>query len=185
MPHAVEAPGSCVFGRFRGPSLYMSPPAARPIFDFDQFVSFYFDRPLLAEGEWFGDAFQYRYRGWLLPDDDSASSVAHLARACEEAERLAERFGFARLSQGFNALLIDVHISLFLDYVPLDVRLRAIRSMLCVFRDVVAPCGEAQLPGVYFMWWDTVRDIPDEPGATPESDACLATLIAILGLPRQ
>ena len=55
----MEAPGSYVFGRFRGPSPYQRSRYDPAVFEFEKLAAYYFDRPLLDKisGERFDDAF--------------------------------------------------------------------------------------------------------------------------------
>ena len=116
-----------------------------------------------------------------------------LARLCERSGELAERFGVARLAQGFAALWGEESggDSLFSGDAPLGYRIRVLRSMACVFRDVIARWPTAPDHVIFFMWWDIIASAakgtrsarPDKACVPPETDACLETLAVVLALP--
>ena len=191
----MEAPGSYVFGRFRGPSPYTEFGIDPSIFDYDEFLRFFFDRPLLPDDEFWDDAFLIDGAGTWAGFQDELRLLSHLTNCCEESGRLAERFGVGRLAQGFDVLwgaFLDCGKVLFEGEAPTDVRVRAIRSMAWVYRDVVVPSTYWPLPSIFFMWWDLLSSCV--PGGRrrgreglravgPDVDACLATLSMILAMP--
>ncbi len=133
-----------------------------PDLSFDDWVLHVFDHPATGpEWHWKPDA-PY----WPGPP---AAIVAHLTRLFENPLPPLESFTDAELNRGFWYIasngLSDYMFALSDASVPLDARLRCLRALSVVYRDLFAPrCsphlshldepGVGDLNLVCYMWWD-------------------------------
>jgi hypothetical protein len=156
----------------------------------ESFIAFLFDRPVPYD--WSGDTGEW-------PDNPGQISRL-IAETFEHSDPLLARFSDAQLDQGFRFLLdaggSEFMFSLVQADVPAVVRLRALRSFVPLFEQVMAVrCslhlshldepGAKPLNGICYMWWD-VLPIHAHPDAAErrEFDAeVLVVLERLLAIP--
>jgi hypothetical protein len=148
-------------------------PALPPDLSFDDWVLHVFDHPATEpEWHWAPDA-PY----WPGPP---AAIVAHLTRLFENPLPPLEGFTDAELNKGFWYIasngLSDYMFALADQTVPLDARLRCVRALSVLYRQLFATrCtphlshldepGAGELNAACYMWWDIcpLYRVPDDP----------------------
>ena len=167
-------------------------PALPPDLSFDDWVLHVFDHPATGpEWHWEPDA-PY----WPGPP---AAIVAHLTRLFENPLPPLEGFTDAELNKGFWYIasngLSDYMFALSDASVPLDARLRCLRALSVVYRDLFAPrCsphlshldepGVGDLNLVCYMWWDIcpIGGPPHDPDHDAVNRAALDVMTDALAL---
>ena len=157
-----------------------------------KWIEYVFGHPV-TEPAWY---FAMDAPGWEGPPAEVAT---HIADTFEQAAQLLARFTDEQLAQGFWFLLdaggSEFMFSLLEAAVPRAVRLRALRSFVPLFEQVMAArCsqhlshldepGANPLNGMCYMWWDILPihgrpDLPDRREFDAEALAVLERLLAI------
>ena len=163
-----------------------------PDLSFDDWVLHVFDHPVTDPAWHWGPDAPY----WRGPP---AAIVAHLTRLFEDPLPPLEGFTDAELNKGFWYIasngLSDYMFALSDASVPLDARLRCVRALSVLYRDLFAPrCsphlshldepGVGDLNGVCYMWWDIcpIGGPPADPGHDAINRAALDVMAAALEL---
>ncbi len=153
-------------------------------------ISFLFDHPVPYN--WSGDS-----TGW---PDSSEQIVRLIAETFEHSGELLARFSDIQLDQAFQFLLdaggSEFMFSLVQSDVPTALRLRALRSFVPLFDQVMAVrCsqhlshldepGARPLNGICYMWWDVlpIHGRPDLPERTEFDSEVLLVLQRLLNIP--
>lgn len=158
-----------------------------------RWVDYVFDHPVSdPEWHWAPDAPE-----WRKPPCQIAT---HVAEMFEQAGRLLARFSDEQLNQGFW-FLISGSCSEFMDSlvdpeVPITLRLRALRSFVPLFEQVMATrCsphlshldepGANPLNSACYMWWDilSIHGCPEEPMRAEFDAEVLVVLRRLLAIP--
>ncbi|MBN9693596.1 MAG: hypothetical protein J0M24_25400 [Verrucomicrobia bacterium] len=134
---------------------------------------------------------------WHEPPGQVAT---HIAETFEHSGHLLARFTDAQLNQGFWFLVsnscTEFMFSLVELELPVSVRLRALRSFVPLFEQVMAVrCsphlshldehGANPLNGACYMWWDIlpIHGCPEDPARTEFDVEVLAVLRRLLSIP--
>jgi len=174
---------------------------------YDEWVAFFFDRPVMREEEEDDDFSRIRPTPWDDFDielgiftEHPSVLVEHVRRLCVEFGTLPRSHSWAQIDQGVWGVLMDPgecsrHIVS--DGVPLTLRLSCIKAMYHVFADAVAnlPKG-VPMETCFFMWWDIIagqfcaeQDYwshevfhPQQDDVRQVHDVMLDTLVRVLAL---
>ena len=167
-------------------------PDLPPDLSFDDWVLHVFDHPATGpEWHWGPDA-PY----WPGPP---AAIVAHLTRLFEDPLPPLEGFTDAELNKGFWYIASngcsDYMFALSDPSVPLDARLRCVRALSVVYRELFAArctphlshldeAGPGALNGVCYMWWDIcpIGGPIDDPDHRQINHAALDVMTGALAL---
>lgn len=134
---------------------------------------------------------------WQEPPDQIA---AHIAETFEQSAHLLARFSDEQLNQGFWFLVSnscsEFMYSLVAPEVPISLRLRALRSFVLLFEQVMArrcsphlshldESGANPLNSACYMWWDIlpIHGCPEEPARAEFDGEVLAVLRRLLSIP--
>lgn len=158
-------------------------------------ISYVFDHPInypLPEWYWDTDAPQW--------DGTNEQSAQYISDTFENSGELLARFSDEQLNQGFWFFLSgprsDIMHALVDEKVPLTVRLRALRSFVSVFEQVMArrcsahlshldEAGARPLNAACYMWWDLLPFCgePENPARSTFDSEVLPVLRRILAIP--
>jgi hypothetical protein len=169
--------------------LHRAPPSQVPAPDFEDWLTFVFDRlvPDNASDAWYwheADPTAWDYSA------DPGTVVSYLGRLFEGAPVLLERYSDAQVAQGLEYLINNSLSNYMFPLMDPDVewpaRLRAIAAMYVVFEQIFEPNCDPELShvrtdpagainplnGVCYMWWD-VCPLHGHAGPTPEEEFIL------------
>jgi hypothetical protein len=136
----------------------------KPLFDlselnFDEFVSFFFDRDTKAEEYWYQDR---SLSSWNDFDEETMRSpeviVGHMTRLFTNFTDIASEFSLEQINAGIWAMFtnqpfrLQKHLGLLAT--PLPERLDCIHSMYSVYSDYVAKSKVEVMENCFYMWWD-------------------------------
>jgi hypothetical protein len=157
-----------------------------------KWIEYVFDHPVTDPAwHWASDAPEWR---------ESSSEVAtHIAETFEQSGRLLARFSDEQLNQGFWFLVSnscsEFMYSLVEHELPISLRLRALRSFVPLFEQVMATrCsphlshlderGANPLNSACYMWWDIlpIHGCPEEPLRAEFDADVLAVLRRLLAI---
>jgi hypothetical protein len=158
-------------------------------------IEYVFDHPV-EDLIWY-EASEFPTPAWEGTHEQIAR---HIAETFEQSGRLLGRFSDAQLDQDFWFLAgvgnSDFMMSLIDSAVPESLRLRALRSFVPLFEQVMAVRCSPHLshldePGanvlntLCYMWWDIlpIRGSPEDPARRDFDAEVLAVLRRILGIP--
>ena len=123
---------------------------------FEEFVRFFFSRPLLAAGASFTDTF--------CPNDTpsqfahAAQVVRHVGAMCIAFRDIGRRFELPQINQGLWAMFtvgeFELQRTLWNDAIPLAERLACLHSMRLPYLEFVAGHPAPVMENVFDMWWD-------------------------------
>jgi hypothetical protein len=133
-------------------------------------------------------------------EGDSQHSATFIADTFERSGELLARFSDEQLNQGFWYLVSsscsEFMFALVEPKVPLATRLRAVRSFVPLFEQVMAVRCSPHLShldeqpanplnGACYMWWDIlpIHGMPEEPGRTEFDAEVLRVLPRLLSIP--
>ena len=158
-----------------------------------KWIEYVFDHPVTDPAwHWAPDAPE-----WEGPP---AQVATHIAETFEESGRLLARFSDEQLNQGFWFLVSnscsEFMYALVDPEVPSAMRLRALRSFVPLFEQVMAArCsphlshldehGANPLNGACYMWWDIlpIHGCPEEPARADFDAEALVVLRRLLAIP--
>ncbi len=129
------------------------------VLSYEEWLAYFFEQRLLAEEEFFGDAFCSDYVFF----DASApiEVVGYLRRLCTEFRAIGQRYSLPQLNQGLWAILgsdFELQKYLWQQSAPLVERIACVRSMLQPYADFVAGHPAPVMENCFEMWWDLVLD---------------------------
>jgi hypothetical protein len=129
----------------------------------------------------------------------SSISLDYLSRLFEESSQLPHLYSDAQIDQGLWFLIgprSDDIAHFLLDLsIPWPMRLRAVRSIICLFELFASRCslhlshldepGASPLNSICYMFWDIfpIQRRPDEPRHADLDDSLLTILTEILSMP--
>ena len=131
---------------------------------FEEFTTFFFAREVVPDDEQF-DCFLTDLRGRKFYESILSSPqvlIDHLTRLFSEFGEVARKYTLAQVDQGVWGMWgenLRLYEFLFNSSVPLESRLRCIRSMFHVYSDYVSKLEREPDPDVesgFFMWWDLI-----------------------------
>jgi hypothetical protein len=173
---------------------------------FDQFVEFFFNRVVLPDEKQF-DYYLTDLAGERYDEAVPASPtivVKHMTKLFLDFGLIAPKYSLAQLDQGIWGIFgenLRLYELLWDSSVPLEQRVKCIRSMFSVYSDFVSKSKEEVMENCFDMWWDLVLHgfwfqqklfelhikMGDVSKLDAESrlllDAMFGTLVKILGLP--
>ena len=174
---------------------------------YDEWVAFFFDRPVMKEDEDDDDLFRPRPTPWDDYDieldiftERPAVLVEHVRRLCLEFGTLPRTHSWSQIDQGvWGVLMLPCECSnhIVSDKVPLALRLSCIQAMYHVFADAVATLPKGvPMETCFFMWWDIIAGAffmehghwshevfhPEREDVRQVHDVILDTLVRILAL---
>lgn len=145
----------------------------------------------------FNHPFDHSWDSW---DGSSEQTATFIAETFERSGELLARFSDEQLSEGLHFTLdaggSEFMFSLVDSAVPSTVRLRALRSFVPLFEQVMAArcsphlshrdeTGAKPLNGVCYMWWDVlpIHGRPEEPSRAEFDAEVLVVLRRLLAIP--
>ncbi|MDB6123041.1 MAG: hypothetical protein JWQ71_2034 [Pedosphaera sp.] len=126
-------------------------------FSYEEWLGYFFEQRLLAEDEFFGDAFCSGYLSFEA--SDPVKVVSYLQRICTEFSVISGKYSLPQLNQGFWAILgpdFELQQYLWQQSVPLTDRTACIRSMYRPYANFIAGHPAAVMENCFDMWWDLV-----------------------------
>ena len=158
-----------------------------------KWIAHVFDHPV-AETAWHWSLDAPSWRG------SAGQTVTYIAETFERSGELLARFTDAQLNQGFWYLVSGscsgLMFALVQPAVPLEHRLRALRSFVPLFEQVIAArCSphlshldeqpSNPLNGACYMWWDVlpIYGMPDDPERAEFDAEVLRVLQRLLSIP--
>ena len=165
------------------------------LLSYDEWLRFFFGQRILAEEEYFGDAFCSDYI--FFDASNPTKVVSYLQRLCAEFCTIGQKHSLPQLNQGIWAILgpdFELQQYLWQRSTPLSERIACIRSMLHPYADFVAGHSASVMENCFEMWWDMVLgSFWSQPGCARDYasldsegrsllDAAFDTLCTILAL---
>jgi hypothetical protein len=128
---------------------------------FDQFVEFFFNRVVLPDEKQF-DYYLTDLAGEQYDEAVTSSPaivVEHMTKLFVDFGIIALKHSIAQLDQGIWGIFgenLRLYELLWGSSVPLEHRIRCIRSMCSVYSDFVSKSKLEVMPGCFDMWWDLI-----------------------------
>lgn len=170
---------------------------------FEKWVEFVFDHEVRRPQWWFEPA-AAEDCWWWDEESNSALAVRHVTNLFREPAILLSRYSPAQIDQGVSFLISNTCSShlcfLYENSIPLAERVQCVESFYPLFRDVFSvickdELGHTETDGrassvlnySCYMWWDIIPlwAGTEGDGVGEISQACLAVMERILGLPSQ
>lgn len=138
---------------------------------FEGWVDFVFDHPVLNPQWWWQEPESGYYQDWN-EEADLARTLRYLTELFSSPKELISRFSRAQIDQGLNYLVSSScsnHMFVLSNSdLPLSGRLSCIRSMIPLYKDLIAPVYQndighnrwtanlAKPTFACYMWWDII-----------------------------
>lgn len=130
-------------------------------FTYDEWVEFFFDRPIISEEQGWSETFLSGQQVTRFPLP-AGRIVENMTRCFKDFAALGKRFSQQQLDQGLWVLLCGEFCFtelLWDEDIPLSQRIACIEAMYYPFKDYVAYIGaDVKMECIFNMWWDLVCD---------------------------
>jgi hypothetical protein len=127
-------------------------------FSYEEFVTFFFDRPAPEPSEHTGSfAAEGRECAWSRPD----VAVSHLTKLFRDFPGICRKYSLGQVNQAIWMIIgadFDLVQHLWDNSVSLGERIECIRSMYFVYSDFVAKSDVEIMENCFDMWWDLMAD---------------------------